>query len=446
MGKSLKPISGKETADKRFRSLIDQLPSNDIAPGVDKNEEPKDVQGSASVASDIEKPQSTAEPSKPPSEPAEMEISPKEQGQPTETESKSENHTAATEPDTPDTTKKEELKKSPPLEERVDLFVFERLGNQFAVPIKHVVEVIRDFSEINPLSVYIKACLGTIVYRNRLLPVFESRSFGDMEASIKTSDETDAGPKFALVKLSYENMEFCITMNKHIAVVAAQSELAELSGDARAERVGSHYIKDVVGYKNSNLTIISCKTLHKEVKALIGQQGVIDVSTKAAALAATNEKIQNSEFIKARIDDFLFVVSVHSVVEIIEGYEVTRIYGQGDFFRGLINLRGQVLACVDISGELGLSPRILDERNKFIVLEFNGAELVLCVDDVLGLSEVDPRVFQQSSAILGDQIAELFQGLAEINNETILCLSAEDLIGSNKLDAYKARPNQSEQM
>ncbi|NBT42090.1 MAG: hypothetical protein EBT20_16755, partial [Alphaproteobacteria bacterium] len=105
MGKSLKPISGKETADKRFRSLIDQLPSNDIAPGVDKNEEPKDVQGSASVASDVEKPQSTAEPSKPPSEAAELEISPNEQGQPTETESKSENQTAATEPDTPDTTK-----------------------------------------------------------------------------------------------------------------------------------------------------------------------------------------------------------------------------------------------------------------------------------------------------------------------------------------------------
>ena len=102
------------------------------------------------------------------------------------------------------------------------------------------------------------------------------------------------------------------------------------------------------------------------------------------------------------------------------------------------------MACVDISGELGLSPRILDERNKFIVLEFNGAELVLCVDDVLGLSEVDPRVFQHSSAILGDQIAELFQGLAEINNETILCHSAEDLIGSNKLDAYKTRRSQSE--
>ena len=108
-----------------------------------------------------------------------------------------------------------------------------------------------------------------------------------------------------------------------------------------------------------------------------------------------------------------FVVPVENVIEIIEGYEVTPIYGDGNFLRGLINLRGQVLSCLDISKDLSLMPRALDERNKYMVLQENGKDLVLCVDDVLGMMTIDRRSFRNSTEILSEPVSDLFQGISE---------------------------------
>src|SRR5262249_60634275 len=73
-------------------------------------------------------------------------------------------------------------------------------------------------------------------------------------------------------------------------------------------------------------------------------------------------------FLCARVERVLFGIPVEHVIEVIEGYDVTPLFKVPPLVRGLINLRGQVLACLDISGELGLPPRPLDERNQFVVL------------------------------------------------------------------------------
>ncbi len=70
-----------------------------------------------------------------------------------------------------------------------------------------------------------------------------------------------------------------------------------------------------------------------------------------------------------RIERVLFGIPVEHVIEIIEGYDVTPLFKVPPIVRGLLNLRGQVLACLDISVELGLPPRRLEERNQFVVLK-----------------------------------------------------------------------------
>ena len=47
-------------------------------------------------------------------------------------------------------------------------FIFERSGSQFAIPVQHVKEVIRDFGNIESLPTEIRGCIGSIIYRDKL--------------------------------------------------------------------------------------------------------------------------------------------------------------------------------------------------------------------------------------------------------------------------------------
>ena len=316
------------------------------------------------------------------------------------------------------------------------LFIFERHNTQFGVPVKYVVEVVRDFAPIEPLTLNLRSCIGTVVYRNCLLPVFEC---GDLTPA--TSQNQPATAPQSIVKLDVNGTLLCLSMDRHVAVLSSADDILDPSNRILTEAARAFFILDVIGYQSSNLTLISPQRLAQEVVVKIGSQTVIEGQEDITQGRHAKTLGTTSEFIHARISNVHFVVPVENVVEIIEGYEVTPIYGNGNFLRGLINLRGQVLSCLDISKDLSLMPRALDERNKYMVLQENGKDLVLCVDDVLGMMTVDRHSFRNSTEILSEPVSDLFQGISEIGELTIMRLSLPDLIRSENLNEYREKRN-----
>ena len=104
--------------------------------------------------------------------------------------------------------------------------------------------------------------------------------------------------------------------------------------------------------------------------------------------------------------------------------------------RDLWHLRGQVLACVDLSHELGLALRTLEERNQFVVLQGDGVELALCVDEVQGIRTLPQHNFQKADAVLSGDIARYFQGVFEEEQGTIIILSVPELFDTPHLQPY----------
>mgnify|MGYP001472967026 CR=1 FL=1 len=62
---------------------------------------------------------------------------------------------------------------------------------------------------------------------------------------------------------------------------------------------------------------------------------------------------QEIDFMLALIKNSTLAIEITKVLEVIEGFEVTPLYKVSDYIRGLINLRGQVLACIDLAQYLG---------------------------------------------------------------------------------------------
>ena len=315
------------------------------------------------------------------------------------------------------------------------LFIFERSGSQFAIPVQHVKEVIRDFGNIESLPTEIRGCIGSIIYREKLIPVFEC---ADLISD--NSFEDSHNKQSSLVCVSLDSFDFCFTMDKHIDVISSDNVLGH--SNIQTDGVNNpnkrqDFIRAVVGFQSSNLLIIHVEKIQKTLSKTIGKQGVLDYRNSEEVKSEEEIQKNTREYIYSRIHDYHFVIDVQNVVEIIEGYDVTRIHDKSEFVRGLINLRGQVLACIDISSELGEQSLVIDERNKFIVLRQEENEFALCVDEVLGIQTLDPLSFSSSEAVLNQRVSEVFTSVREQNNTTLLQLATESIIASENLALYR---------
>ena len=105
--------------------------------------------------------------------------------------------------------------------------------------------------------------------------------------------------------------------------------------------------------------------------------------------------------------------------------------------RGLINLRGQVLATIDISQEMGFEPRRLAEHNQFIVLQGDGTELALCIDKILGIQQLPQARIQKADTVLSGDITRYVHGILETDQGTIMILSVPDIFDAPQLQPYR---------
>ena len=150
-----------------------------------------------------------------------------------------------------------------------------------------------------------------------------------------------------------------------------------------------------------------------------------------------NQKGSNGRFIHLDdIRDVPIIPEITKVIEVIEGFEVTSLYKVSDFIRGLINLRGQVLACIDLSKYLGFELMVIDERNKFIVISEGGSDFALCVDELIGIKGLDWKTFQETDKVFPEDVSKFFPSFIEESEQIKLIMKPELFINSETLLPY----------
>ena len=321
----------------------------------------------------------------------------------------------------------------------VQYFVYMYRGMHYALPVMHILEIVQ-VSEWLPFHGDLQGCLGNIVHRNTLLPVFDPTVLGTNVPSEPAQPET-------VIVVKHRDTAFGLAIDRHVAVVPlATAPEAESNGrrptsDTAGVARRKSFVEGVRGYRNNTLMTFSVAAISEAVQQVFGEQTVIaedreDAHTRGALAA---EAVRHS-FMCARIESVVFGIPIERVMEVIEDYDVTPLFKVTPCLRGLINLRGQVLATVDISQALGFPLRRLDEHNQFIVLQGDGTELALCVDEILGIQWLPHARIQKADTVLSGEIIRYVHGVLETAKGTIMILSVPDIFDSPHLQPYQ-RPN-----
>ena len=314
-----------------------------------------------------------------------------------------------------------------------EYFIFEKEDKNFALPVTSVLEIV-EIDQIEDLGLDLYGCVGGIVNREKIVPVFDSLTLG-LEKNIKNPSITN------IIIVLCGEVTFGLTMDDFIGVdkLPMHQDLIEINDDG----IGNKIVAAVVGYQKSTLIIFSPENISKTVSARIdeqtlkNEQGQLDVSSVESEI----HKRTSKQFLCFCIENINLAIPIEQIREVIEEYEVTPIFNVHSLLRGLINLRGNVIACLDISNEIGLDQKPLTMTTKYLIISYQDSTIALCADIVHGINNFYIDSIQKTETVLDERQQTFVQGIYEDVDKTLLLLSVADIFETEHLSEYTEMAN-----
>jgi chemotaxis signal transduction protein len=421
LAKKFDKISPKNISEEKFNQLVDALPSSTI-------EQPKPV-----IAALENKEKADEAKVKKPKKKKKKKLSKEENTKETPKPSK-------TFPAENFTTEKSNFKINDTTDTS-EVFVYECAGILFGIPVAFVTEITNDYGNISPLKGFLRSCVGTTEYRGKLLPIFQSHESYLKINEIKHSSGNDSLEKTpsTIITINFNGIMFALTMETHVGIVTVKSSSSNGRATPVKEENISNLLKDIVWYGEQNLFIFSPEKIAALVYSELKNQIAVGNEEERANKTGDHktETGLSCDYMVAKIKNSTIAIEITQVVEVIEGSEVTPLYKVADFIRGLISLRGQVLSCIDLSRYLGHDLTVIDERNKFIVINVSGVDFALCIDRVLGIKSIQKSFFQDSTKVFQNEIPKYFPSFQEKEGDVTLIFKPDLFLKSTELQEYQ---------
>ena len=122
------------------------------------------------------------------------------------------------------------------------------------------------------------------------------------------------------------------------------------------------------------------------------------------------------------VDDQLFGVPVAIVQEVLSFSEYTPVPLAPKAVGGLFNLRGQVIAAVDLRVQLGLPPRDLAGPAMNVIVRTEDESVSLLVDRIGEVVDLHEDAFEPPPDTLHGPLRELINGAFKLDGRLMLAL------------------------
>ena len=136
------------------------------------------------------------------------------------------------------------------------------------------------------------------------------------------------------------------------------------------------------------------------------------------------EDSQNT-YLSFQVGDELMASKILSVREVLEPFEIYPIANTINCFRGIINVRGEVIGVLDLRTKLGVTAEDHKEM-RYLVHESDQGPVAFIVDKVVSVVEIKDEKIDLNVRIRNAQKMDYFKGIARVNDNlmTVVELSA----------------------
>lgn len=152
-----------------------------------------------------------------------------------------------------------------------------------------------------------------------------------------------------------------------------------------------------------------------------------------------NEIIEGLDFyLSFKLGAEKFAVNIGHVKKILEMTSITKVPHVPDYYKGVINLFGDVLPVIDTRLKFGLAEKDYDQNTCIIVLMLSEKEQAkgvgIIVDQVNQVIQVPEEQLKEPPEV-GDKFKnELIEAIAQLDEEFIIVLNVEEIFSSREIN------------
>ena len=123
-----------------------------------------------------------------------------------------------------------------------------------------------------------------------------------------------------------------------------------------------------------------------------------------------------------------FGIPIHQVREVIRVTEITRVPQARSHVRGVTNLRGRILAVVEIRTRMGLPPAEITPQSRIMVVGVHDRMLGILVDAVSQVVKVPTTTLAPAPEEVLSPGTDYITGVARWNSRLIILLDLEKVL------------------
>ncbi len=149
------------------------------------------------------------------------------------------------------------------------------------------------------------------------------------------------------------------------------------------------------------------------------------MTAKSVPTAPTDPAQAGGQFATFFLADLFFGVDVLRVQEVLRYQPMTRVPLAPEVIEGLINLRGQIVAAIDMRRRLGLPPRAPGETPMNMVVRTADGAVSLLVDEIGDVLDVEAADYERPPENLDPAVRELIRGVYKLKDRLLLVLDTD---------------------
>lgn len=133
-----------------------------------------------------------------------------------------------------------------------------------------------------------------------------------------------------------------------------------------------------------------------------------------------------------------FGAPIEAVKEAVPLRPITPVFLVPPFVRGIMNLRGDVVAVLDLLRLLGLEAPEISDHSRVVIVRHGARTTGLLADELRGVMGVDPAAVQPPPATLPAGVAVYLQGVVS-GRDPLMVLDLGAIFDAEPLAPYQSR-------
>ncbi len=145
-----------------------------------------------------------------------------------------------------------------------------------------------------------------------------------------------------------------------------------------------------------------------------------------------SESTTSVQYIVVKIGNEQYGIDIKYIDNIVRSQSITRVPKTQVYYKGVINLRGEICPIMSIRLKLGLADDVLTDKTRFIIVKVEGASIGVIVDQVKEVVTLESGDIERvSRATNDDATASYISAIGKKDGELISLLDIVSLVVEN---------------